>query len=717
MIFKRIFVVFALLSVCSRSLKADDGYRLWLKYDGIENAAYRNLCLDQVKAAVIVGESATIRTARDELMAGLKGLLGSDIPLGAAKDAIRPGTIVAGKLRDLKKIMPLNDLVVSGTEGYLIKTLSSNSGSFTAIVTNEDSGVLYGVYHFLRLIQTRQSLGSLNINSSPKIKWRMLNHWDNLDGSVERGYAGKSIWKWNELPDRIDPCYRDYARANASVGINGVVLNNVNATAGILSSSYLKKVAALAGVFRPYGIHVFLSANFAAPKILGDLLTAAPGDPRVQKWWKDKSDEIYQLIPDFGGFLVKANSEGQPGPQDYHRTHAEGANMMADALSSHGGILIWRAFVYSMKKNTDRAKAAYDEFKPLDGSFRKNVLLQVKNGPLDFQPREPFSPLLGAMPRTSQMLEFQITQEYTGFSTALVYLGTLFKEGLESDTYVNGKGSTVGKVTDGSLQGEILTGIAGVANTGNIKNWTRHPFAQANWYALGRLAWDHTLSAEQIADEWIRMTLTNDPLAIPPVRKMMMSSREWMVDYSSPLGLTVLSAGGHHYGPQPWKRTYYHRADSLGIGFDRTETGSNAVNQYASVVSRHFSDIHTCPETFLAWFHHVPWDHKMKSGRTFWEELCYKYYKGVEGVRQMQKDWAALRGRIDPETFDTTGQLLKLQEDEAVWWRDACLGYFGKISGRIIPPRYEKPRYNQHEIEEKDKKNAGIGVTSVASEY
>ena len=596
-----------------------------------------------------------------------------------------------------------DELQQLGEEGYVIREMTSKPQSPIVITANKDIGVLYGVFHFLRLLQTHHDLDGVSMSSSPKLQWRMLNHWDNLDGTIERGYAGLSIWDWQTLPDTLSQRYVDYARANASIGINGVALNNVNASPKILTPAYLSKVAALADVFRPYGIHVFLSVNFASPKVLGPLETADPLDANVHRWWHDKIDEIYRLIPDFGGFLVKANSEGQPGPQDYGRTHVDGANMLATELATHGGLLIWRAFVYETRGN-DRVKDAYDEFVEFDGKFLPNVFIQTKNGPLDFQPREPFSPLFGAMPNTPQMLEFQITQEYLGFSTHLAYLATLYKEVLDADTYVSGKHATVARVIDGSLQGQQITGMAGVSNLGDVTNWTYHPFGQANWYALGRLAWDHRSSASQIASEWIKMTLTTDKSAVQTILAMMMESREHLVNYQTPLGLNVLSSVGHHYGPQPWKRAAYHRADAEGIGFDRTPSGSNAVAQYSPVVRDSFADLHRCPEMFLTWFHHIPWDYRMASGRTFWEALCDHYYRGVEGVRQMQRDWASLVEVIDPETFQQVGRLLTVQEDEAVWWRDACLWYFSDVSGRQVPAHYETPRYCAEELKEKEQK-------------
>ncbi|HRI79797.1 MAG TPA: alpha-glucuronidase, partial [Cyclobacteriaceae bacterium] len=566
---------------------------------------------------------------------------------------------------------------------------------------NTDTGVLYGVFHLLRRIQTLQSIDKLFIEDKPRLNIRILNHWDNLDGTVERGYAGFSIWNWHKLPDYIDPRYIDYARANASVGINGAVVTNVNANAQILTPEYLVKVAALADVFRPYGIKIYLSARFSAPMEIGNLKTADPLNPEVRKWWKDKIDELYQRVPDFGGFVVKANSEGQPGPQNYGRSHADGANMLAEALEPHHGIVMWRAFVYDDKVPDDRARQAFNEFKPLDGQFLPNVLVQVKNGAIDFQPREPFHPLFGAMPKTPLMMEFQITQEYLGFSTHLVYLGTLFKETLNADTYVKGPGSTVSKVIDGMLDGHALSGMAGVANIGTDRNWCGNIFAQSNWYAFGRLAWNTSLDAGDIAEEWIRMTFSNKADVIKPVKSMMMASREICVDYMTPLGLHHIMGWNHHYGPGPWVKNkpradwtsvYYHKADSLGIGFNRTSTGSNALEQYAQPVQEQWSNPHACPENLLLWFHHEPWDFKMKSGETLWNTMCKKYNAGVDSVRWMQSTWSGLQGKIDTEEFDAITMMLKIQEKEAAWWRDACLLYFQSFSRRPIPANYPQPK-------------------------
>jgi alpha-glucuronidase len=687
--------------------EADDGYRLWLRYEPIASREKLNAYKAAITEINLEGDSPTLNAAREELSKGLAGLLGTPLPF--VQKITKPGALVVGtpKSSETMAALGLQDkLKDAGEEGFLILTTKVNGKKCTVIAANNDIGILYGVFHFLRLLQTHQNIDSLSITSAPKIKLRLLNHWDNLNRTVERGYAGFSLWDWHLLPDYISPRYKDYARANASIGINGAVLTNVNANSQVLTGMYLEKVAALAEVFRPYGIKVYLTARFSAPVEIGGLQTADPLEPQVRAWWREKAEEIYRHIPDFGGFLVKANSEGQPGPQNYTRTHADGANMLAEALAPHGGVVMWRAFVYDNNVPEDRAKQAYNEFQPLDGKFRENVLIQVKNGPIDFQPREPFHPLFGAMPGTPLMMEFQITQEYLGFATHLVYLAPLFKEVLDADTHAKGAGSSVAKVIDGTLdnhgsgaKGATLSGIAGVSNIGTDRNWCGHPFAQANWFALGRLAWDHRQTPEAIADDWLRMTFTNDERFITPAKSMMLSSREITVSYMTPLGLHHLMGWSHHYGPAPWihqgradwTSVYYHRADSAGIGFDRSASGSNAVSQYFPPVQRIFGDLSTCPEPYLLWFHHAPWVHKMKSGRTLWEELCDKYYSGVEAVREMRKTWDTLAGLIDDERFRRVQALLKIQEKEAIWWRNACLLYFQAFSKMPIPEGYEKP--------------------------
>jgi alpha-glucuronidase len=478
------------------------------------------------------------------------------------------------------------------------------------------------------------------------------------------------------------------------------VLNNVNAKADSLTAPYLRKAAAVADVLRPYGVRVYLSARYSAPMEIGGLATADPLDPAVRAWWRAKADEIYRTIPDFGGFLVKANSEGQPGPQDYHRTHADGANMLAEALAPHGGVVMWRAFVYASERPEDRAKQAFDEFAPLDGKFADNVIVQVKNGPIDFQPREPFHPLFGATPKTPLMMEFQITKEYLGYATHLVYLGKLYEEVLQADTFRRGPGSTVAKVIDGQLFGHALSGMAGVANIGSDRNWTGSQFDQANWYAFGRLAWDPEQSSAVIAEDWVRMTFSNDPRFVGPVVKMMLGSREAAVDYMTPLGLHHIMGPRHHYGPAPWdaslpradwRPVYYHRADTEGLGFDRTATGSNALAQYAPQAAARFADLRD--ERYLLWFHHVPWDHRMASGRTLWDELVARYSAGVDEVGQMRRTWAGMQPYVDAQRYQQVAAFLAIQEKEARWWRDACIAYFQTFSKRPLPAGYAAPEH------------------------
>ncbi|NBW37531.1 MAG: alpha-glucuronidase [Cytophagia bacterium] len=650
------------LFLISFSGKSENGYDLWLRYHKLTNEKKLADYKKQITGFRVEGNSSTLSIAADELKKGLQGLLASSIAQ-VENESYKNNLIVCGRLTSpaIKTYLGNKTIPDLGKEGYTLQSITQGKQNIIVIAAQEDIGVLYGVFHFLRLLQTEQNIQQLNITEVPKIKLRVLNHWDNLDRTVERGYAGFSLWNWHKLPQYIDQRYLDYARANAAVGINGTVLTNVNANANILTEDYLKKVEALANAFRPYGIKVYLTARFSAPIELGDLPTADPLDQRVQQWWNDKAKAIYKRIPDFGGFLVKANSEGQPGPQNYGRTHKDGANMLATAVEPYKGVVIWRAFVYDNNVPDDRAKQAYSEFKPLDGTFKENVLVQVKNGAIDFQPREPFHPLFGAMPKTPLMMEFQITQEYLGFSTHLVYLSTLFKECLDADTKTSGQMATVANIIDGSVDKHALTGIAGVANIGTDINWCGHPFAQANWYAFGRLAWNHTLTSEAIAEEWIRMTFSNDVAVIKPVKDVMMASREITVNYMTPLGLHHIMGWSHHHGPGPWIKdkhradwtsVYYHKADSLGIGFNRTATGSDAVKQYSPAVAAKFSSLKDCPEEFLLWFHHVPWDHQVKSGRTLWDELCHRYYKGVDEVKWMQQNWQSLKGKVDQERFE-----------------------------------------------------------------
>ena len=587
-------------------------------------------------------------------------------------------------------------------EGYNIYARPAQQGDniqYEATITASNPiGLLYGAYELIRLQNTdAYNTGSGNQQNfskaideteKPQVGLRILNHWDNLDGSIERGYAGKSIFKWEEIKlgkngkgGSISKSLHDhlitYARANASLGINGSVLNNVNASPKMMTAEYINKVRVIANILRPYGIRVYLSINFASPMALGYTKTADPLDKKVQQWWKKKAKEIYAAIPDFGGFLVKANSEGQPGPGDYHRTHAEGANMLADAVKPYGGIIMWRSFVYGANhKGEDRVKQAVSEFKGMDGKFRDNVILQSKNGPLDFQPREPYAPIFDNIKKTPQIAELQITQEYLGQSKHLTYLAPMWKEFFD---FVNP---------------DKLVGISGVANIGDDANWCGHPFSQANWYAFGRLAWNPSLSAEEIAHEWLVQTYENqDEKFTKPVEMMMMTSREACVNYMMPLGLHHIFKFDHHYGPEPdgfiasypleWCPVYYHKADAKGIGFDRSSKGTDAVGQYPEPYRSLYDNIETCPEEYLLWFHHVPWNYRMKSGSTLWQELCMKYNMGVAMVEVYRDYWhtsAKQYMKGHEQEWQHTDSLLNVQLENAKEWRNTCLKYFQTFS-------------------------------------
>jgi alpha-glucuronidase len=682
------------LLACAGSARAETGYDLWLRYRPVEDAALRDQYRKAITELIVPQRSPTARIAGVELRRGLGGLLGLDVP--AAATVRRMGGLVVGTPSSSPLIAGLGwseALVRQGKEGYLIRSTRVGPHAVTVIASEGDAGALYGAFHFLRLVQTGQPVSNLDIAERPRLDLRLLNHWDNLDGSIERGYAGHSLWRWDELPGQVDPRVEDYARANASIGINGTVINSVNADPKSLTREYLADAAALANVFRPYGIRVFLSVNFAAPRMAGTLQTADPLDPVVARWWQDKADEIYRAIPDFGGFLVKANSEGQPGPQDYDRTHADGANVLADAVAPHGGVVMWRAFVYDPEVDPDRVKRAYKEFVPLDGRFRENVFVQVKNGPLDFQPREPFHPLFGAMPKTPLMGELQITQEYFGHSTHLVYLAPMWSEFLQSDTFSKGPGSLVSEILDGTLERYPRTGIAGVANTGRDQNWTGHHVAQANWYAYGRLAWNLDLTPQTIADEWIRMTWGSGADVVATIRAILLESYDAYVSYTMPLGLHHL-IGGDHYAPMPenpdprradWSAIYYHRADSHGLGFDRTRRGSGAVDQYHAPLRDRWNDPTTTPEPLLLWFHRVPWNFKLKSGTTLWEGLVAHYSRGAGQAAALERQWETLRGKVDAERFASVAGRLRQQAAEAAQWRDKCLRYFQQFSKGPLP--------------------------------
>ncbi len=639
---KKYFILFIILSLLPVfSIFAENGSQLWLRFSGVGQSSI-------TKSANATGQTAIISV--QELQENWMGL-----PVH----------------------LELNESLSMLKDGYKI----NNSSSLITITAGKEIGLLYGAYHLLRLQQTNANISNLNIEEIPFYNFRMLNHWDNLSGTIERGYAGRSIWKWSDLPGKISDRYKMYARANASVGINAAVLNNVNASSDILKTEYLNKIKVLADEFRPYGIKVYLSLNFAAPKAIGGLSTADPLDQSVINWWKNKTDEIYAIIPDFGGFLVKANSEGQPGPQDYGRTHADGANMLAKAIKPHNGIVIWRAFVYG-NQSAERSAQAYLEFKPLDGQFDDNVILQIKNGPLDFQPREPFSALFGAMENTPLAVEFQITQEYLGAANQMVFLAPMWKECLNANTYQDGAGSTVlSKTYESSL-------IAGVSNIGEDANWCGHDFAQANWYAFGRLAWNPHLSSEEISKEWIGQTFSTNTTFVNSVSNMMLNSWSTAVNYMTPLGLTFLASTDHHYGPLPWSRTAFHGASATTLGLSRT------ASQYNTPLSSSFGNIDTCPEEFLLWFHPVSWDRTMKDGKTLWENLCYKYEDGVNQAATFKTTWKNLKNYVDNERYSNVFAKLESQAEEAIWWKNACLLYFQSLHKKPFPEGIAAPVYD-----------------------
>ena len=657
-------LLLSLFTVClALTSSAEDGHQLWLRYQPNPEPAKVQLSL-WYDGCGTVAPSPTIELAMKELQQYWHGS-----PITMEADC--------GPMHWKK-----------GDDGFTIEHKAD--GGLLLKAHGRDIGLLYGAYYLLRLQQSGQPVNPCE--ERPAFSLRLLNHWDNPNGTVERGFAGRSIFL-NPDPERI----KLYARANASVGINGAVLNNVNAKPEALTTESLQKAKEIADLLRPYGIRVYLSINFASPIKVGGLKTADPLDANVVRWWKDKVNEIYKMIPDFGGFLVKANSEGEPGPQDFGRTHADGANMLGKVLKPHKGIVMWRAFVYN-PQSSDRANQAYEEFMPLDGQFADNVIIQIKNGPIDFQPREPYSPLFTAMQKTPMMVEFQITQEYLGAANHLVYLAPMWKEFFSF------------------VKPASLKAMAGVANIGDDTNWCGHHFAQSNWYAFGRLAWNPSLTSEAIADEWLRQTFSLTPDPSPKgegsiysqLLSVMLDSREACVNYMMPLGIHHIFAGGHHYGPEPWYAPqgvradwtppYYHKADGIGLGFDRTLNGSANVKQYPEELCRLYNDINTCPENLLAWFHHVPWDHKMKSGRTFWDELCHKYDEGVREARHFLAVWDAMQPYVDGQRFDEVQRKLRIQARDAEWWRDACLLYFQTFSHRPIPQDMEHPVHNLDEM-------------------
>ena len=678
---------------------SEDGYELWLRYRKLDDPSLLGQYRNAIHCATVLGKSPIADAIRRELARALPAILDQAVPLSdrtRACNSLVVGT--AGELDTIGVSLSQADYRRLGEDGFTIRSLPFTGNHWILITGISGPAILVGIFHFLRLLQTHRDIHALDVSVCPRIRHRILCHWDNIDGSIERGYAGGSLWNWEELPGIAGTRLVDYARACASIGLNGTVLNNVNAQPESLSTEYLRKTAALADLFRPYCIRVYLSPLFSAPVQLGGLGTSDPRCPEVSEWWKRKVDEIYRLVPDFGGFVVKANSEGQPGPQDYGANHDDGANLLAAALEPYGGMVLWRAFVYDAATDADRAKCAYEEFVPLDGKFQPNVLLQVKNGPVDFQPREPFHPLFGAMAKTPLALELQITQEYLGQSIHLVYLASMWKEVLDSDTYAKGPGTTVARIVDGSAGDGATSAIVGVANTGSDRNWCGHHFAQANWYAFGRLAWDAGISAEAIADEWIRMTWSNDPVVVDVIKLMMLGSWEACIDYMTPLGLHHIMQEGHHYGPDPgfdgapradWNNVYYHRADAEGVGLDRSSSGSNAASQYHSPLREQFDDMAACPERLLLWFHHVGWHHRLRSGSVLWEELQRHYDAGVAYVQEMVRTWQSLQGKIDPERHRHVSERLEQQLENAQLWRQVCISYFGRFASS--KPRIRGP--------------------------
>ncbi|MBE7561271.1 alpha-glucuronidase [bacterium] len=660
-----------LLVVAGLAARGEDGYEAWLRYRPIDDPARLEYCRTYCREIVISSPSREWDAATRELVRGLSGLLDRRVAvLGAPTQS--GAVILLVKRSDLSLLSVDERERVRIAEGFIILSTQVEGKSVTVISAETQRGLLYGVFHFLRLVATGEPLEGLSISQQPAMPLRMINHWDNLNGVVERGYAGRSIFRWDQLPIG-DSRYTDYARMLASVGINAIAVNNVNAAVEVLRSDMLEKAAVLAEHFREYGITLYLSVNFASPMRLGGLSTADPADPAVQGWWKAKAAEIYRLIPDFGGFLVKANSEGQPGPLDYGRTHAEGANMLGRALAPHGGSVIWRAFVYNPRM-ADRAMESYREFAPLDGRFDANVAVQIKNGPIDFQIREPVHPLFGQLARTNTVLELQITQEYTGRSTHLVYLVPTWKEVLDFDTYTAGRGTTVSRVIAGRVFPYRICGMAGVSNVGQERNWTGHHFAAANLYGYGRLAWDPELSAESIAEEWARLTWGNDPVVVRTVVDMLLPSAAIYEKYTSPLGVGVL-CNGNHYDPRPASREYFHHADGLGVGFDRTRrSGSGYTQQYHAVNTRRFDSRATCPEELLLFFHHVPYTYRLKSGKTVIQHIYDTHYEGVEEARGLLEKWLALEGRVNPQRHREVRLRLEAQIAHAEKWREEING-------------------------------------------
>lgn len=700
---KQFITIFILiLSVFQVNISnAETGYKLWLRYQPVNDKKSSIEYLKYSRVIFQAGNNDLLSPSANELKSGLKEMLGVEpvISSNTNINSIFIGTI--DKIPSAIYHLPDIQSRSLSPEGYIIK----NTGRHIIITAKNEVGVLYGTFHLLRMMQMHKPVSDIDILENPKVKLRLLNHWDNpvkiIAGrsSIERGYSGSSIFKWGELPE-INIRYIDYARTLASLGINGTVINNVNTAKNglegwkLLTPEYLPKLKALAYVFRKYGIKLYISVNFFSPVLISGTNDADPLNPKVQEWWKNKVAEIYSEIPDFGGFLVKADSEGEPGPVKYGRTQAEGANLLANALKPFGGLLMWRAFVYGDKKlSPDRACQAYQVFKPLDGAFAENALVQIKNGPIDFQVREPVSPLFGAMPKTNQLLEMQITQEYTGHDKHVCYLVPEWKEILEFNTYAKGINSKVSRIIDGSLFDYKYSGFAGVSNIGDDLNWTGHLLAQANLYGFGRLAWNPDLSVGQITDEWILQTFGNNEKVHSVLNKILLTSWATYENYTSPLGCGLLCNRGDrdagHFYPAPSERVDYHKADKQGVGYDRTmATGSGYTNQYFKPVFFEFENLSDCPDELLLFFHHVPYTHKLKSGKTVIQHIYDSHNEGVEQVIKYQSHWQSIKGLIDKERFEHVADKLKLQAGYAREWRDSINTYFLKLSG--IEDKYKK---------------------------
>lgn len=691
---KRIVFIIAFLIIYVDFSSAEPGYNMWLRYQSVQNEILKKEYSNFSKNISITGEDEILSSIKNELKAGIKNML-SIVPYFSNNNSNR---LIIGKVKDLPKSIQIStnfNLKNLNESGYLIKT----SKNKIVISAKTDAGLLYGTFHFLRLMQMNQPISNLDIVENPKVKLRLLNHWDNPGKipagrySIERGYAGESIFKWDELPE-TNQRYTDYARFLASVGINGTVINNVNtAKKGLegwklLSPEYLPKLKTLADVFRKYGIQLYLSVNFFSPVKISGLTDADPLNPEVQLWWKNKVAEIYKEIPDFGGFLVKADSEGEPGPIKYGRTHADGANLLANVLKPFGGVVFWRAFVYSQngELNKDRACQAYEMFKPLDGKFAENAILQIKNGPIDFQVREPVSPLFGAMPKTGQMIEMQITQEYTGHDKHVCFLVPQWKEILDFDTHAKGIGSTIAKVVEGDLFGNKYSGIAGVSNFGDDENWTGNILAQANSYGFGRLAWNPELTSKEIANEWISQTFGNNKKVKSVINNILLTSWKTYENYTSPLGVGLMCSGGlgdeGHFYPAPEERTKYHKADKKGVGYDRTKsTGSGYTNQYHPPVFSEYENVETCPDELLLFMHHVPYSHKLQSGKTVIQHIYDSHNNGVEQVKNYIQEWKELKNLINEDRFNQILYTLTGQMGYAEEWRDSINNYFQNLSG------------------------------------